>query len=91
MMKRGINTLIWPYTAVTMLDKMNHVCVACEGIVCGERLDMYTAQASFLAEFAPGRPLLEMLVVARDSFFDEEVVRRIVFTHAKFIQDRFHL
>ena len=29
MMKRGINTLLWPYCAVTMIDESNHVCVAC--------------------------------------------------------------
>jgi len=27
MMKRGLNTLLWPYTAGTMLDKMNHAYV----------------------------------------------------------------
>jgi len=32
-----------------------------------------------------------VLVVASDGFFDEEAVRGIVFTHAKFIQDHFHL
>ena len=47
MMKRGINTLSWPYSAIAMLDETNHVCVACEGIVCGERQDMYAAQATF--------------------------------------------
>ena len=47
MMKRGINTLLWQYCAVTIVDESNHVCVACEGIVCGERQDMYAAQADF--------------------------------------------
>ena len=64
MMKRGINTSLWPYTAITMLYEMKKVCVACEEIVCGERQDMYCAQADFLEEYAPGRPLSEVLIVA---------------------------
>ncbi|KAL7533759.1 hypothetical protein ACHAXR_009974 [Thalassiosira sp. AJA248-18] len=39
MMKRGINTLLWPYVAVTMTDDLNELCLGCEGIVCGERLE----------------------------------------------------
>ena len=58
MTKRGINALLWPYCAVTMIDESDHICVACEGIVCGERQDMYAAQAAFLKEFAPDVPLL---------------------------------
>ena len=68
MMKRGINTLLWPYTAITMLDEINKVCVACEGIVCGERQDTYYAQTRFLQEHAPGRHLIEVNIVAGDGF-----------------------
>ena len=57
MMKSGVNNLLWPYSAITMLDEMNHICVACEGIVCSERQDMYAAQAILLKEYAPGRLL----------------------------------
>jgi len=91
MMKRGINTLLWPYCAVTMIDESNHVCVACEGIVCGERQDMYAAQADFLKEFAPGRSLNEVMMVAGDGFFDQSVIKKMGFTNARFIQDHFHL
>ncbi len=47
MMKRDNNSLLWPCTAVTILNEDKNVCVACEGIVCGERNDMYEAQANF--------------------------------------------
>ena len=57
MMKRGINKLLFPYTAVTMLDESNKICIACEGIVVGELEDMYKAQAEFLRKFAPGQSL----------------------------------
>ena len=36
MMKRAINTLLWPYTYVTMYDYIMHLCIACEGILCGK-------------------------------------------------------
>ena len=36
MMKSGINKFLWPYIAVVMYDKANHICIACKGIVCGE-------------------------------------------------------
>ena len=68
MMKCGSNTLLWPYTAVVMHDEANHICVACEGIVCGERFDMYKAQAYFLARYAPGLPLPAVKVVVGDGF-----------------------
>jgi hypothetical protein len=91
MMKCGINTLLWPYTAVVMHDETNHICVTCEGIVCGERLDMYTAQASFLAKYAPGRGLCTVQVVAGDVFFYKNMVKEMGFPNARFIMDRFHL
>ena len=43
MIKRGINTLLWLYTAVVMHNEANHICIACEGIMCGERFNMYKA------------------------------------------------
>ena len=91
MMKRAINTLLWPYTAVTMLDEMKKICVGCEGIVCGERQDMYCAQARFLEEYAPGCPLSEVLIVAGDVFLNQSVVHSMGFTNATFIVDHWHL
>ena len=91
MMKRAINTLLWPYTTVTILDEMKKFCVGCEGIVCGERQDMYGAQAGFLEEYAPGRPLSEVFIVAGDGFFDQSVVHSMGFTNATCIVDHWHL
>ena len=70
---------------------MKKLCVGCEGIVCGERQDMYCAQARFLEEYAPGRPLSEALIVAGDGFFDQSVVVSMGFTNATFIVDHWHL
>ena len=91
MMKRGLNKMLFPYTAVTMLDESTNICLACEGIVIGELDEMYKAQANFLMEFAPGRPLDRVLVVAGDGFFDNDSIHKMGFVNANFIHDQWHL
>ena len=91
MMKRGLNTLLWPYIAVTMYDENMKLCLAAEGILCGERVDMYHFVASFLGGSAPGRPLSEVSIVAGDGFFDQEMIIAFGFTNAKYITDQWHL
>ncbi len=91
MMKRGLNTLLWPYCAVTMYDEHMKICVACEGILCGEREDMYKFIAQFLSQSAPGRPLSEVNIVAGDGFFDQEMIVEMGFIKAQYITDRWHL
>ena len=48
MMKRGLNKLLWPYAGVAMYDEMRKLCIACEGVLCGERTDMYQFAATRL-------------------------------------------
>ena len=70
MMKRGITTLFWSYFSVAMYDEMSKICIACEGILCGEWEDMYQFACDFLGAASPKRPLSEVKVVAGDGFFD---------------------
>ena len=91
MMKRGLNTLLWPYVAVSLYDEDMKFCIACEGILCGEQVDMYRFVADFLAASAPGRPLSLVNIIAGDGFFDQEMIIKLGFTNAKFIMDHFHL
>ena len=91
MMKRGLNTLLWPYCAVTMFDETNQMCLACEGILCGERDDMYQFVADFLGESAPGRPLADVNIVSGDGLFDQDMVIELGFVNAKFFTDQWHL
>ncbi|KAL7450896.1 hypothetical protein ACHAWC_002749 [Mediolabrus comicus] len=91
MMKRGINTLLWPYVAVTMYDENMKLCLACEGILCGERVDMYHFVANFLGESAPGRPLSNVNIVAGDGFFDQELIIGLGFINAHYVTDLWHL
>ena len=50
MMKRGINTLLWSYFSMAMYNEMKNVSIGCEGILCGEREDMYQFTCNFMAE-----------------------------------------
>ena len=91
MMKRGVNTQLWPYVAVSMYDEDMKLWIACEGILCGEKVDMYKLVADFLKDSAPGRPLSEVNVVAGDGFFDQDMIVEFGFVNATFIMDHFHL
>ena len=63
MMKRGINMLLWPYFLFAMYDEMSKICIACEGILCGEREDMYQFGCDFLGAASLKCPLSEVKVV----------------------------
>ena len=91
MMKRGLNKLLWPYAGVAMYDDMQQLCLACEGVLCGERTDMYKFIADFLATSTPLRTLADVKIVAGDGFFDQELVEKLGFSNATFILDRWHL
>ena len=91
MMKRGLNKLLWPYTAVALYDEMEHLCLACEGFVCGERFDTYLAQCRFLEQHAPGRPLSSVDIASADGYFDKEMLVTLGLTNASFFADHHHL
>ena len=38
MMKRGLNTLLWPYVAIAMYDKMQKLCIAFKESCMEDRL-----------------------------------------------------
>ena len=91
MMMRGINTLAWPYVAAAMYDDDSKLVIGCEGILCGERVDMYKCLSKFLGDFSPGRPLSMVEIVSGDAFFDQEMVIDLGFVNASFITDQHHL
>ena len=91
MMMRGINTLSWPYVAAAMYDDDDKLVIGCEGILCGETVDMYRCLSTFLSDFSPRRSLADVEVVSGDGFFDQKMVCDLGFTNAKFIMDQYHL
>ena len=62
MMMRGINTLSWPYVAAAMYDDDDKLVIGCEGILCGETVDMYRYLSKFLSDFSPCCPLADVEV-----------------------------
>eukprot|EP00956_Cyclotella_meneghiniana_P039965 scaffold183952_cov43-Cyclotella_meneghiniana.AAC.1 len=74
MMKRGINTILWPYVAVSMYNELRKICMGCEGIVSGEKKQTYKFVSVFLGKYTPGRPLSEVSIVAGDEFFNQEMI-----------------
>ena len=91
MMMRGINTLLWPYVAVTMIDKLGQICLGCKGFACGKRIDMYRFVVDFIRESCPGLDLSKVKIVAADQFMTQENVRAFGFSNANFVMDRWHL
>ena len=47
-MKRHLTNLDWPYVSIFMYNELNSVCLACEGIVCRERVEAYNAMVQFI-------------------------------------------
>ena len=91
MMMRGLNTLAWPYVAAAMYDDDDKLVIGCEGILCGERVDMYGCLSKFMEDYSPGRPLSTVEVVSGDAFFDQDMVVLLGFVNAAFITDQHHL
>ena len=56
------------------------MCLATEGMLCGEQNDMYAFAAYFLGKHATKRPLRAVKVIAADQFLSEDVIHSIGFT-----------
>ena len=91
-MKRGLNTLLWPYIAVTMMNELQQICVACEAIMMAEHIEAYRFIIQFLSKNAPKRTLDDILVVSGDGFFTTDNIKSYLgLNHAHFVQDHYHL
>jgi hypothetical protein len=87
MMKWGLNTLHWPYNAVAMYNELRKICITCEGMLCGEQVEMYQFISSFLAKSVPGQPLSTVTIVAGDGYFDQEMIVNFGYTSAVFLME----
>ena len=91
-MLRPINEMEWPYMSISMYNELNSVCVACEGIVCGERLEAYKAMIDFVIENNTKRNRSDIDVVASDGILDQEKVTNCLqLPNAIFMADVYHL
>ena len=90
MMKRAFNKLAWPYTGIVFYDKMDHMCVSLEGLVCGEQYDTYLVKVNFLLTCITKRSLSDVKIVMGGGCFDQSMVKNLGFTNALFFADRWH-
>ena len=75
-----------------MFDELNSVCVACEGIVCGERVEVYNAMVQFVLENTSKRSIHDINVVAADGVLNQEkVANTLGLPNAIYTTDVYHL
>ena len=91
-MKRNLTNLDWPYMSISMYNELSSVCLACEGIVCGERVDAYSAMVQFVIQNNNKRKKEDINVVATDGILDQDKVTHMLrLPNAIYMADVFHL
>ena len=91
-MKRNLTSLDWPYMSISMYNELNSVCLACEGIVCGERVEAYSAMVQFVIQNNNKRKKEDINVVAADGILDQnKVTHMLQLPNAIYMADVFHL
>ena len=92
-MKRKLNTLLWPYIALTMYNEMNMICVACEGIFISERQEAYNAILNFVCQYEnSSRSRNDIYVLAADGAIDQDIVtNNFQLPNCHFMADQWHL
>ena len=75
-----------------MFNELNSVCVACKGIVCGERVEAYNAMLQFVLDNTNKRSRHDIHVVAADGILNQEKVSNTLGLHnAIYMADVYHL
>ena len=91
-MMRPINEMKWPYMSISMFKKLNSVCLACEGIVCGERVEANNAMLKFVLDNTNKRTRHDINIVATDGVFNQEkVTNTLGLQNAIYMTDVYHL
>ena len=91
-MKRKLTNLDWPYMSISMYNELNSVCIACEGMVCRERVEAYSAMVQFFFQNNNKRKKEDINVVATDGILDQDKVTHMLrLPNAIYMADVFHL
>ena len=78
--------------SISMFNELNSVCVACEGIVCGERVEAYNAMLQFVLDNTEKRRRQDINVVAADGVLNQEkVTNTLGLPNAIYMSDVYHL
>ena len=91
-MKRGINTFLWHYFSVVMVDDNNCNCLAAEGIIVSEREDAYNFIIQSTLSMGMGvRENTEIYCVAGDGIFNQNSLQKWGLPNAQYMTDQWHL
>ena len=91
-MKRGINTYLWNYFAVVMINDVNSNCLATEGRIVAEREDAYKfIIESTISMGLEVRKNTEIYCVARDGIFNQNSLLKWNLPNSSYITDQWHL
>ena len=73
-MMRKMNSYLWPYISVVVVDANGSPRCAIEGIACSERFDAYVFAVNALLEMSPGRNRSDIKVVFADGKLDSSIL-----------------
>ena len=91
-MKRGINTFLWHYFSVVMVDDNNCNCLAAEGIIVSEREDAYNFIIQSTLSMGMGvRKNTDIYCVAGDGIFNQNSLYKWGLPKAHYMTDQWHL
>ena len=75
-MKRHLANLNWPYMSISIYNELNSVYLACEGIVCRERVEAYNAMVQFALHHNNKRKKEDIDVVAAAEILNQQKVTK---------------
>ena len=90
-MMRELNTLNWPYFAISLNNELGRVCVGCEALLFSEKSEAYSFMINACFEMCPGRKKEDVMIASGDGFFSQETLNQWGLINAKFIADHWHL
>ena len=91
-MKRGINTFLWHYFSVVLINDVNCNCLATEGMIVAEREDAYKFIIESTISMGMGvRHNTDIYCVAGDGIFNQLSLIKWNLPNATYITDQWHL
>lgn len=92
-MKRELNSLLWPYMAISMYNELGMICLGCEAIVITERKEAYKGLINFVCDEKYSSHLhKDVSVLTADGAVTQNIVtHNFLLPNAHFMADQWHL
>ena len=92
-MMRKMNSYLWPYISVVVVDANGSPRCALEGIACTERVGAYVFAVKVVSEMTPGRKSVDVKVVFADGRLDASILKpgQMDLSNAQLFWDQYHL